>query len=112
MRELDGVRRADDLVPNGERRVPERIQKRFGKRSSLLGADEARADHHDDIGVASQRHRSPAEAADGRHGESTRRHSGHLRGRVESGGETSVEKARVGAPEGHSVLARGEPLHQ
>ena len=99
---------AQDLVADGQPRVPQRIEERLDERARLLRADDLRVDDEDDVGVAVEGDGAAPEAPDG--GQRDPARQTRLAQRVlEEELEARVEEPRVRAAESDAVFPALEP---
>ncbi len=109
-RERQRLGGAQNLVTHLKPCVPERVEQGLGERGCALLAGLGVEEQHD-VGIASQSHRAPAEAAHRRERDSAR-HPLALPCALEEEPETSVQEARVRLSESEPVVARFEPASQ
>ena len=105
--ERQRVGHGEDLMPDRERRVPQRIEEALGEGRGVAGADLAGVHDHHHIGVAAERHGAAAEAAHGREREALDARAGRQPRCARRLGESRVE---AGLQEPGVGPAKREPV--
>jgi hypothetical protein len=106
LRELEGLADVDDLMPDGEPSIPERIEERVGQLRSGFAVLRAGTNDQPDVDVRTERDRAAAEGADGGEGDALV-HAGRRDGRRVEHLEQAGERRRSSSAEANAVLPRG-----